>query len=66
MSYEIGILAGKIWNYLNLNGEVNSLKLKLDLEINRIQLFLALGWLLKEDKINLEKKNEEYFISLKQ
>lgn len=51
-SQEIGIVAGKIWNCLNeQNGEIDVIKLKNSLEVTNSILFLALGWLLREDKI---------------
>ena len=37
--------AGKIWNYLNENGEVTTKKLQKDLDLNDNFINMGLGWL---------------------
>ncbi len=62
----IGLVAGKIWKYLDENKEANDLELKLALDIpsNKLVL-LAIGWLLREDKLVLKENNKTYVVSLK-
>lgn len=62
----VGTVAGKIWHYLHENGESDILKIKLNLKINNTQLFLALGWLSRENKININQDKNTYLISLKE
>lgn len=62
---EIGINAGKIWNYLNENGATDVIKMKIDLNFSNTALFLALGWLAREDKIIIVKEKNEIRVKLK-
>lgn len=49
---EIGFTAGKIWSYLNSKKDfVSVLELKFQLKLTNTDLYLALGWLSREDKI---------------
>lgn len=51
---EIGLTAGKIWNYLNTKNDfVNVLELKFQLKLTNTDLYLAIGWLAREDKVIL-------------
>jgi hypothetical protein len=56
---DIGINAGKIWNYLSNKNDFSSvLELKFQLNLTNTELYLALGWLAREDKIVfLEEEN---------
>lgn len=55
----IGSLAGKVWNHLNVNGATGFKQLKKVLFENESagmeseKLGMALGWLLKEGKLNV-------------
>ena len=63
MSFNIGKLAGDIWNYLEDNGGVaTTFKLKMVLSINNSKLYLGLGWLLRENKITIEPLDKGYKI----
>lgn len=63
---EIGINAGKVWVYLsNRNNFVNVLELKFNLKLTNTQLYLALGWLAREDKIIFTIENNELKVKLK-
>lgn len=57
--------AGKIWEYLNENGEVTTKKMNKDLSLNDSMAGLGLGWLSREDKINFNKKGSYTKISLR-
>ena len=45
--------AGLIWNTLNENGEMQLKQLKKKTKLKDKELFLSLGWLLKEDKVEI-------------
>ena len=65
MEYLIGSTAGQIWEYLVINGSVTSLKMKSVLGIPNSLLYLALGWLAREDKIEIAETGHTYKITLK-
>lgn len=66
MIEKIGIAAGSIWNALNENGAMNAKELKKVCKIKTDKdLFLAMGWLLREDKLNVVEEGKELMISLK-
>lgn len=66
MIEKIGIAAGSIWNTLNENGAMNAKDLKKVCKIKTDKdLFLAMGWLLREDKLNVEEEGKEITLSLK-
>ena len=46
-----GVIAGEIWNTLNENGALDIKALKKMPKENEKDLYLGLGWLLREDKI---------------
>lgn len=49
-----GVIAGEIWNTLNENGALDIKALKKMTKENEKDLYLGLGWLLREDKIMSE------------
>lgn len=53
----IGDAAGKIWNYLDANGEASVSKVTKETGLNRNDVQRAIGWLAKEDKLNFEVVN---------
>jgi hypothetical protein len=65
MNEEIGSTAGEIWKFLIDNGPSTIIKIKSALEIPNTQIYLALGWLAREDKIVFIKKQHSFEISLK-
>lgn len=56
---EIGINAGIIWQYINLNGECSLKVLERELKLNEAKLNLAIGWLFREEKIGSFEKDGE-------
>ncbi len=48
---EIGTNAGLIWNYIDAHGECAIETLKKKIELKDGDLYLALGWLARENKI---------------
>ena len=56
-----GVIAGQIWEALN---ETEGLKKEAKLKADK-DLFLGLGWLLREDKIETSEVDGELFVKLK-
>ncbi len=65
MSDNIGIAAGKIWEYLDKNGPTSVSKVTKETEISRNEVQRAIGWLAKEDKLNFEMEGRTELLSLK-
>lgn len=61
----IGDAAGKIWHYLDENGESSVTKITNETGLGKNEVQRALGWLLKEDKLNIEMIGRTETISLK-
>lgn len=66
MTALVGTLAGAIWNALNENGALNTKDLKKAAKIKTDKdLYLALGWLLREDKVVVAGAEKVVTVSLK-
>lgn len=62
----IGLSAGQIYNYLTENdGQSTFTKLKKDLDLKGNFAELGLGWLAREDKIELAKSGNSLKIKLR-
>ena len=59
-----GVIAGTIWNALNETEGMNAKQLKKATKLVDKDLFLGLGWLLREDKVSVEEVEGELFIKL--
>ena len=59
-----GEIAGKIWNALNGTEGLTAKQLKKATKLVDKDLFLGLGWLLREDKLSVEEVEGELFIKL--
>jgi Winged helix-turn-helix domain (DUF2582) len=62
---EIGVAAGKLWQYLEKNGPSSVTKATTDTELGKNEIQRAIGWLAKEDKLQVELKGRIETISLK-
>ena len=60
----IGFNAGKVWRYLSNNGETHAGKLCIELDMSHEDLALALGWLARENKAYLIRKDGELVVSI--
>lgn len=61
-----GLNAGQIWNALNEKEGLTVKELKKATKFTDKDLYLGLGWLLREDKITVEPIDEKEFkVSLK-
>lgn len=65
MTEEIGTMAGAIWRALESNGEMTCAKLKKDLNAASPLFDWAIGWLAREDKIELTTEKRTVRVSLK-
>ncbi len=59
-----GISAGKIWNALNGTEGLTVKEVKKMTKLTEKDLFLGLGWLLREDKVTTKEVEKELFIQL--
>lgn len=62
---KIGEAAGKIYHFLEKNGEVSVLKLKTSLKLSNSLICMGLGWLAREDKLNVKDNRKDVKVSLK-
>lgn len=65
MSETIGEAAGKIWQFLNTNGEASATKIATETGLGKNDVQRAIGWLAKEDKLLIEMKGRIETLSLK-
>jgi hypothetical protein len=61
---EIGLNAGKIWNFLNEQGNQDLKDLKKKLKMADLQFYLAVGWLAREGKIFDFEDNDTLILGL--
>ena len=59
-----GETAGKIWNVLNGTEGLTAKQIKKATKLVDKDLFLGLGWLLREDKISTQEVEGELFVKL--
>ena len=66
MTETVGTLAGAVWNALNEKGAMASKDVKkaAGLKSDK-ELYLAMGWLLREDKLNVAEDGKNITLSLK-
>ena len=61
-----GEIAGKIWVALSENGELTGKELKKAIKVkSEKEMFLGLGWLLREDKVQTTEAEKDILVSLK-
>ncbi|MBQ7571526.1 MAG: winged helix-turn-helix domain-containing protein [Bacteroidaceae bacterium] len=65
MNEKVGTIAGQIWTALNENGALNNKDLKKAAKVkNDKDLFLGLGWLLREDKVTVTEADKDLIVAL--
>ncbi len=64
MKEKIGWTAGKVWETLKMNGEMNIAQLQKKMNEKSVVVQQALGWLAREDKIDYQVKGNKIFVSL--
>lgn len=62
---EVGEIAGKVWHVLNDQGPQTLGQLKKKLNGSNELVTLALGWLAREDKVDIAQDKKSYKIALK-
>jgi hypothetical protein len=62
----IGFTAGKVWHALHDQGPMSLRKLVLAIDEPRDLVLQAVGWLAREDKIEIEETGRGKVISLKE
>lgn len=62
---QIGFSAGEIYNYLHTNGTTTFAKMKKELDLKGNFADLGLGWLARENKVDIQQKGPAVKVSLK-
>ena len=62
---KIGFAAGEIYNYLNQNGTTTFAKMKKVLDLKGNFADLGLGWLARENKVEISQKGPAVKVSLR-
>lgn len=62
---EIGETAGRVWHVLDEKGPLTLAKLVKEIEDPRDVIMQALGWLAREDKIEIEEDGRTRTVSLR-
>jgi len=65
MTAKVGEAAGKVWHTLKENGEMSTAQLKKKLGTDDKTLWMALGWLAREDKLNFIQVKNTLKISIR-
>lgn len=66
MNAKVGMYAGDVWTALNQNGELDVKELKKAAKLKTEKdLYLALGWLLREDKLVVAEEGKTMKVALK-
>lgn len=65
MIEKVGIIAGQIWTALNEKGALTGKDLKKAAKVKTDKdLYLGLGWLLREDKVTVSEEDKEILVAL--
>ena len=65
MIHSIGETAGKVWKFLDQKGEVTLNQMKKGIKADPNLILQAIGWLAREDKLIIGKKERFVTYSLK-
>ena len=66
MTEQIGATAGKIWQVLHENGEMNIATLPKKVGVNPLVVHQALGWLARENKLSYRMEGAKNLVGLTQ
>ncbi|MBI4442593.1 MAG: winged helix-turn-helix domain-containing protein [Acidobacteria bacterium] len=64
MINQIGEGAGAVWKYLNEHSEAKPSEIKKTLKLNDDMLWMAIGWLAREDKLVFKDSGKAMQVSL--
>ena len=62
--HKIGETAGRIWRTLDQQGQLRIPALKKQVPVPDSMLYLALGWLAREEKVGIEPDGRSYRVRL--
>ena len=62
---QIGETAGRIWHTLDEEGPLRVATLKKQFDVPEAIVYMALGWLAREDKLEIEPDGRSYRVQLK-
>jgi Mn-dependent DtxR family transcriptional regulator len=65
MIHLIGETAGKVWEFLNEHGEANLSQIKKKMKADPNLILQAVGWLAREEKVQIRKKGRFITYALK-
>jgi predicted transcriptional regulator len=65
MIEEIGKVAGEIWHLLEERGELSISGVATEINASQSTVYMGLGWLARENKIEFVKKSRGVFVKLK-
>lgn len=65
LANEIGEAAGIVWRTLEVDGELTLAKLKKECKLADPVFSWALGWLAREDKVEISPQRKSYTVRLK-
>ena len=65
MKEMVGEFAGMIWRALEGKNALSQKEIKKATKLKDKEFFLGMGWLLREDKINVTEGEEENYYALK-
>lgn len=61
---KVGLNAGKVWRILSEKGKLPMFELCHELSLTFEEVAMAIGWLARENKILLKKKDGMLFVSI--
>ena len=61
----VGDNAGKIWRLLNDKGELTFTQIKKELKGKNEELYMSIGWLLRENVISCREEDDKLYYSSK-
>jgi hypothetical protein len=66
MKEKIGNDAGRVWNVLNEEGTKSVKELKKLVKLNDKEIYAAIGWLAREEKLVFDLQETDLYLSLVQ
>ena len=64
MEQNIGMMAGKVWKTLEKKGDCTPKVLQTSLKAKSDQVYMALGWLAREGKVNFNQTKSSFKVSI--
>lgn len=65
IKYEVGTTAGKVWHVLDDEGPQTLVQIKKKVDGASELVTLALGWLVREDKVEITEEKRSFRVQLK-